>query len=226
MGNSHAMSAERPGYPSQVSHQSTTSQDYGQAQPAAPSAYEQAQQAAGQQRPVAGNQAAPRNPQANGPADTAGMLRGLQAWMADLDRRLSIRTKLLLGLVAVAIGAAGAAIFLSIEANRTTASQREFAELKRDVEQIQQQLGIMPTETELEEATGAAEEAAEEAESAAEEAESAAGSADEAAAEAEGAADQAAEEEIDASSILDEAKKESFDDLDSGAPPMPEIGTD
>lgn len=190
------MSVERPGYPPQASQQ-------------------------------------PTHPQATGPADTASVIRGLQAWMADLDRRLSIRTKLLLGLVAVAIGAAGAAIFLSVEANRTTASQREFAELKRDVEQIQQQLGIMPTETELEEATGAAEEAAEEAERAAEEAEGAAGSADDAAVDAEGAAldaegaaDQAAEEELDADSILDKARREHFDDLKSGAPPMPDIGTD
>ena len=152
------------------------------------------------------------------------MLRGLQAWMADLDRRLSLRTKLLLGLVAVAIGAAGAAIFLSVEANRTTASQSEFAELKRDVEQIQSQLGIMPTEEDLEEATGQAEDAAAEAESAAEEADSAAGSAGESAEDAAGAADRARDEE-DASAIIEDAMNEDFDELE-GAPPIPEIGTD
>lgn len=218
------MSAERPGYPNQPSYpptQQTPGGSYGTP-------------ASGQEpdpRSTNGADQFPGEPQPGSPAETAAFVRGLHAWMSDLDHKIAIRTKLLLALVAVAIGIAGAALYLAVEANRTTASQQEFAELQLQVEELQEQLGVVPTETELEDAEGAIEGAAEDADAAAESADQAADDADAAAGAAEdaaGAADEAersATEESDASAIIEEAMKERFDELNDGAPPMPEIGT-
>lgn len=231
MGNSQNMSVERPEHPTQASYPAApappgpATPGNGVGQQAAPG-----QRATGARRPTEGGGDFPGRPQPGSPAETAGLVRGMQVWMADLDRRLAIRTKLLLGLVAVAIGIAGAALYLSVEANRTTASQEDFAELQQRVEQLEDQLGVVPSETELEDATGEVEGAADEAEAAAEDAESAADDAGSAADEAESAAGQAQGEadaaSQDPSSVIEEAMKERFDELTEDAPPSPDIGSD
>ena len=43
-------------------------------------------------------------------------LDGLRAWIGEVERKLGMRTRVFLVLVAIAIGAAGAAIYLAIEA--------------------------------------------------------------------------------------------------------------
>lgn len=211
------MSAERPEYP--------TGSNY-PTQPMAPGVRGAQQPGA---YPTAAQQAAAQQAAAQraGAADTAGLVRGMQVWLADLDRKMAIRTKLLLGLAAIAIGISGAALYLAIEANRTTASQKEFAELELRVDELESRLGVTPTESELEDATGAIEGAAEDAEAAAEEAAGAAEEADAAA----GAADEAAGAAGEAAGAADEAAsgatpRDRSENLDEGAPPFPEIGTD
>jgi hypothetical protein len=43
-------------------------------------------------------------------------LDGLRAWIGEVERKLALRTRVFLVLVAIAIGGAGAAIYLAVEA--------------------------------------------------------------------------------------------------------------
>ncbi|MFI5026428.1 MAG: hypothetical protein ACHQCI_06720 [Solirubrobacterales bacterium] len=43
-------------------------------------------------------------------------LDGLRAWIGEVERRLGMRTRVFLVLVAIAVGGAGAAIYLAVEA--------------------------------------------------------------------------------------------------------------
>jgi uncharacterized protein YceH (UPF0502 family) len=43
-------------------------------------------------------------------------LDGLRAWIGEVERKLGMRTRVFLVLVAIAVGGAGAAIYLAIEA--------------------------------------------------------------------------------------------------------------
>ena len=224
------MSVERPVPPTQSSQPTAA-----QTAPTQPSQHNPEQTAQTQPSQPATPQsaqtqvraAATGQPPPGSPADLSNRLYGLQAWITDIERRMAIRTKLLLALAAIAIGMAGAAIYLAVEANRTSASQEELVELRNEVEAMQQQLGITPTADELESATEEIEEAAEEAGLAADEADAAAedaGTADEQAESAAEAAEREAEEAgqaTDDAAAIEEAIREEAD----GAPPLPDIGT-
>jgi len=60
-------------------------------------------------------------------------LDGLRAWIGEVERKLGVRTKVMLALAAIAIGGAGTAIYLAIDT-------RESAVSESDVQELQQQL--------------------------------------------------------------------------------------
>jgi len=90
-------------------------------------------------------------------------LDGLRAWIGVVERKLTMRTRVFLALVAIAIGGAGAGIYLAIDAadnsvsrselqavqdrlgiatgagsaTATSQLEAELADLKREVEQLQ-----------------------------------------------------------------------------------------
>lgn len=215
------MSAERRGYPNPYNYPATPGDPAASGDPTVPRAPNGLDDPAG-----ATAETYLGEPQPGSPAETAGLVRGLQAWMADMDRRLAIRTKLLLGLAAIAIGAAGAAIFLSVEANRTTASQEEFAELQREVDEMRQQLGLAPGGSEP------ADDAATEDDLGAVPGEDPGNpEADGATEDADAAAEDGSATEEDPEAVIEEAMRERFEELSEdpdsgGAPPSPEIGSD
>jgi hypothetical protein len=65
-------------------------------------------------------------------------LDGLRAWIGEVERKLGIRTRVFLVLLAIAIGASGAAIYLALEAddggNGGGASTEEVQSLREQVE--------------------------------------------------------------------------------------------
>lgn len=60
-------------------------------------------------------------------------LDGLRAWIGEVERKLRMRTRVFLVLAAIAIGGAGAGIYLAIDT-------RENAVSESDVQQLQQEL--------------------------------------------------------------------------------------
>lgn len=49
-------------------------------------------------------------------------LDGLRAWIGEVERKLGMRTRVFLVLVAIAVGGAGAAIYLAVEAGNDQVS--------------------------------------------------------------------------------------------------------
>ena len=60
-------------------------------------------------------------------------LDGLRAWIGEVERKLGIRTKVMLALAVIAIAIAGAGIYLSIDTRESSVSES-------DVQALQQQL--------------------------------------------------------------------------------------
>jgi len=52
-------------------------------------------------------------------------LDGLRAWIGLVERKLTMRTRVFLVLVAIAVGGAGAAIYLAIDARDTAVSESD-----------------------------------------------------------------------------------------------------
>lgn len=52
-------------------------------------------------------------------------LDGLRAWIGLVERKLTMRTRVFLVLVAIAVGGAGAAIYLAIDARNTAVSESD-----------------------------------------------------------------------------------------------------
>jgi hypothetical protein len=68
-------------------------------------------------------------------------LDGLRAWIGEVERKLGKRTRVFLVLVAIAVGGAGAAIYLAVEAQEDSVS-------KSDVQQVRDELaGRIGTES-------------------------------------------------------------------------------
>jgi hypothetical protein len=61
-------------------------------------------------------------------------LDGLRAWIGEVERKLGKRTRVFLALAAIAIGGAGAAIYLAIDANQSSVSEGDVQELQRELE--------------------------------------------------------------------------------------------
>jgi Tfp pilus assembly protein PilO len=61
-------------------------------------------------------------------------LDGLRAWIGEVERKLGMRTRVFLVLVAIAVGGAGAAIYLAIDARDTAVSESDVQELQQQLE--------------------------------------------------------------------------------------------
>ncbi|HXV04820.1 MAG TPA: hypothetical protein VFP23_02820 [Solirubrobacterales bacterium] len=62
-------------------------------------------------------------------------LEGLRAWIGEVERKLRARTRVMLALAAVAIGLAGAALYLAIDAHDTAVSEGDVRALQRQLEE-------------------------------------------------------------------------------------------
>jgi hypothetical protein len=61
-------------------------------------------------------------------------LDGLRAWIGEVERKLGMRTRVFLVLSLIAIGGAGAAIYLAIDANRSSVSESDVQALQGEIE--------------------------------------------------------------------------------------------
>ena len=60
-------------------------------------------------------------------------LDGLRAWIGVVERKLTMRTRVFLVLVAIAIGGAGTGIYLAIEANDSAVSEAELQAVRDEL---------------------------------------------------------------------------------------------
>jgi uncharacterized protein HemX len=63
-------------------------------------------------------------------------LDGLRAWIGELERKLGARTRVGLVLVAIAVGGAGAAIYLALDSAEKSASKDEVQQVQTQVDQL------------------------------------------------------------------------------------------
>jgi hypothetical protein len=61
-------------------------------------------------------------------------LDGLRAWIGEVERKLAMRTRVFLVLSLIAIGGAGAAIYLAVEAKDDSVSEGDVQALQRELE--------------------------------------------------------------------------------------------
>jgi hypothetical protein len=61
-------------------------------------------------------------------------LDGLRAWIGEVERKLGVRTKVMLALAAIAIGIGGAAMYLAIDTRESAVSEKDVQELQRVLE--------------------------------------------------------------------------------------------
>jgi hypothetical protein len=61
-------------------------------------------------------------------------LDGLRAWIGEVERKLGMRTRVFLVLVTIAIGGAGAAIYLAIDTRDDAVSESDVRELQEQLE--------------------------------------------------------------------------------------------
>jgi hypothetical protein len=60
-------------------------------------------------------------------------LDGLRAWIGVVERKLTMRTRVFLVLVAIAVGGAGAAIYLAIEAENDSVSKSDLQQVRGEL---------------------------------------------------------------------------------------------
>ncbi len=65
-------------------------------------------------------------------------LDGLRAWIGEVERKLGMRTRVFLVLVTIAVGGAGAAIYLAIDARDSSVAESDVQALQ---EQLEAQIG-------------------------------------------------------------------------------------
>jgi hypothetical protein len=65
-------------------------------------------------------------------------LEGLRAWIGEVERKLGMRTRVFLVLSTIALGAAGAAIYLAIDARESSVSESDVQALQ---ERLETQIG-------------------------------------------------------------------------------------
>jgi hypothetical protein len=79
-------------------------------------------------------------------------LEGLRAWIGEVERKLAKRTRVFLVLSVIAIGIAGAAIYLAIDARESSVSESDVQALQQELEARIDALGTTaappPTEPE------------------------------------------------------------------------------
>jgi hypothetical protein len=62
-------------------------------------------------------------------------LDGLRAWIGEVERKLGIRTKVMLALAVIAIAIAGAGIYLAIDTRDKAVSEGDVQTLQKELEQ-------------------------------------------------------------------------------------------
>jgi hypothetical protein len=67
--------------------------------------------------------------------------QGLRAWIGEVERKLRARTRVMLALAVIAIGAAGAAVYLAVEAHDTAVSEGDVQALQQRLEARIDQVG-------------------------------------------------------------------------------------
>jgi|GEM_PF-658858 len=75
-------------------------------------------------------------------------LEGIRAWIGEVERKLGMRTRVFLVLATIAIGGAGAAIYLALDTRDHAVSEGDVRALQRDLE-AQIAGGASPTGTSL-----------------------------------------------------------------------------
>ncbi len=82
-------------------------------------------------------------------------LDGLRAWIGEVERKLGMRTRVFLVLTAIAIGGAGAGIYLALEASDEATGEADVSALEERIDQLESQATgepeIAPLELQLEE---------------------------------------------------------------------------
>jgi outer membrane murein-binding lipoprotein Lpp len=61
-------------------------------------------------------------------------LEGLRAWIGEVERKLRARTRVMLALAAIAIGGAGGAVYLAVDAHNTAVSESDVQALQSRLE--------------------------------------------------------------------------------------------
>ena len=61
-------------------------------------------------------------------------LEGLRAWIGEVERKLGMRTRVFLVLTVIAVGGAGAAIYLAIDARESSVSESDVQALQERLE--------------------------------------------------------------------------------------------
>lgn len=61
-------------------------------------------------------------------------LDGLRAWIGEVERKLGVRTRVFLVLTVIAIGGAGAGIYLAIDTRENAVSESDVQELQEELE--------------------------------------------------------------------------------------------
>jgi len=61
-------------------------------------------------------------------------LDGLRAWIGEVERKLGVRTRVFLVLTVIAIGGAGAGIYLAIDTRENAVSESDVQELQQELE--------------------------------------------------------------------------------------------
>jgi hypothetical protein len=61
-------------------------------------------------------------------------LEGLRAWIGEVERKLGMRTRVFLVLVTIAVGGAGAAIYLAIDTRESSVSESDVQALQQRLE--------------------------------------------------------------------------------------------
>lgn len=68
-------------------------------------------------------------------------LEGLRAWIGEVERKLAKRTRVFLVLTVIAIGIAGAAVYLAIDARESSVSESDVQALQQELETRIDELG-------------------------------------------------------------------------------------
>lgn len=82
-------------------------------------------------------------------------LDGLRAWIGEVERKLGMRTRVFLVLTAIAIGGAGAGIYLALDASDEATGEADVSALEERIDQLESQATaepeLAPLELQLEE---------------------------------------------------------------------------
>jgi len=66
-------------------------------------------------------------------------LDGLRAWIGEVERKLSVRTRIFLVLTAIAIGGAGGAVYLALDASDKATGESDVSTLEERIDQLEAQ---------------------------------------------------------------------------------------